>query len=284
MSLIVCDLLCSLRPFVHHLLIQPPIIRLVTHFQIACMFFNKSPILSIIQESGDEAQARTLVGSEIRGVPLEDGGQGQAVLRPVQGHAAGVDEGFGRGVQFPLQVVRGVDVDERAGSGAAHQGEVDAGVQGLDDVFEPGVLPPEPPEEGIGRPPVAPEHPVLHVVGAEKVAPHLVIHPLKKVPDLFHRIPDSQGDDPVDNDDVIEVDPERGSFFPAGQKGQVHGLQVIAQLPVRLIDLRFLDALIGHPHPPGAAFEKPGFEAVHALFKLRGHLLRGDIPLGRAIV
>jgi hypothetical protein len=59
---------------VNHLLIQPPIIRLVTHFQIACMFFDKGPIFRLIQETGDEAQALALVGAEVRGVPLEDAG------------------------------------------------------------------------------------------------------------------------------------------------------------------------------------------------------------------
>jgi hypothetical protein len=44
---------------------------------------------------------------------------------------------------------------------------------------------------------------MLDVFGAEKVLPYLITHPPKEVPDLFDRIPETQGDDSVDDDDIV---------------------------------------------------------------------------------
>jgi hypothetical protein len=101
---------------------------------------------------------------------------------------------------------------------------VNAGVQGLDDEVKTGVAPAKTPEESIGRTAVAPEHPVFDVIRTERIVAHPIIHPLEKIPDLLHRIPDPQGNYPVDDDDVIEVDPEGDLLFPAGQRGRVQGL------------------------------------------------------------
>jgi hypothetical protein len=65
---------------------------------------------------------------------------------------------------------------------------------------------------------------MFDIVGTEKVTAHLIIHPLEKIPDLPHRIPDAQGNHPVDDNDVIEVDPEGDFLLPARQQFQVHAL------------------------------------------------------------
>ena len=58
----------------YSLLVQPPIIWLIGYCHGFGLFFDKPSVIFIIQETGDEAQACTLIRPEVRGVPFEDAG------------------------------------------------------------------------------------------------------------------------------------------------------------------------------------------------------------------